>query len=229
MNVLKLTKINALLLLVTLTSVTTFLRDEGFKAADAERLGKCLDGPSTQLEELKRNNHDFISLLCDIIQCWLSNDFSPSWNSLAVALDKCDYRFMADKIRQPGKLSMHGVEPLYLGYPSYKSIMLLGSCRGVGICMRGHVCVCGRGGGGGGGGGGGVMCLRHQGDIFPLPWLNNALSPTFSKDIQPTPTMETGRGTVNLEATDNLDASPSPTTGEIPSAFHKRLIMYNYF
>ncbi len=34
---------------------------------------------------------------------WLDNDFYPSWNSLAVALDKCGYRLMADKIRQPGK------------------------------------------------------------------------------------------------------------------------------
>ncbi len=95
---------NILLPLVTLDSVTTFLRDEGFKAVDAERLGKCLDGPSSQLEELKRNNmNDFISLLRDIIQCWLKNNFNPSWNSLAVALDKCGYRLMADKIRQPGK------------------------------------------------------------------------------------------------------------------------------
>ncbi len=83
--------------------MTTFLRDEGFKAVDAERLGKCLDCPSTQLEELIRNYHDCISLLRDIIQCWLKNNFYPSWNSLAVALDKCGYRLMADKIRQPGK------------------------------------------------------------------------------------------------------------------------------
>ncbi len=92
-----------LIFLVTLISVTTFLKEEGFKAVDAERLGKCLDGPSSQIEELKRNSHDSKSLLCDIIQCWLDNDFNPSWNSLAVALDKCGYRLMADKIRQPGK------------------------------------------------------------------------------------------------------------------------------
>ncbi len=90
-------------MLVTLTSVTTFLREEGFKAVHAERLGKCLDCPATQFEELKRNNRDSKSLLRAIIQCWLDNDFYPSWNSLAVALDKCGYRLMADKIRQPGK------------------------------------------------------------------------------------------------------------------------------
>ncbi len=86
--------------------MTTFLKEEGFKAVDAERLGKFLDGPSTQIEELKRNNPDFISLLCDIIQCWLKNNFNPSWNSLAVALDKCGYRLMADKIRQPGNVTI---------------------------------------------------------------------------------------------------------------------------
>ncbi len=43
------------------------------------------------------------------------------------------------------------------------------------------------------------------------------LSLTLAEDVQPTPTMETERATVNLEATDNLDASPSPTTGETHS------------
>ncbi len=53
MNVLKLTKINVLLLLVTLTRLTTFLRDEGIKAADAERLGKCLMVHPLNLKSLK--------------------------------------------------------------------------------------------------------------------------------------------------------------------------------
>ncbi len=88
---------------MTRTSVTTFLKEEGFKAVDAERLGKCLDCPSTQLEEMKRSCRDSKSLLRDIIQCWLDNDYNSSWNTLAVALDKCGYRLMADKIRQPGK------------------------------------------------------------------------------------------------------------------------------
>ncbi len=76
---------------------------EGFKAEDVERVGKFLHGPSTCLEVLRRNSPDSKSFLCNIIKYWLSNDYDPSWNSLAVALDKCGFKRMADKIRRPGK------------------------------------------------------------------------------------------------------------------------------
>ncbi len=129
---------NILLPLVTLDSVTTFLRDEGFKAVDAECLGKYLDGPSSQLEELKTNN--IISLLRDIIQCWLKNNFNPSWNSLAVALG---YRQMADKIRVERESEI-AVAPVSLVEISSSEEKIIEVCLFIRTHVLTHTCHRGR-------------------------------------------------------------------------------------
>ncbi len=77
--------------------ILSFLKEEGFSAAHAKFLGTHLNLPRATIKTMKKNNADDANgLLFDIIDNWLDQT-EPSWEELARALDKCDYRRIARK------------------------------------------------------------------------------------------------------------------------------------
>ncbi len=82
-----------------LFNILSFLKEEGFSAAYAEILGTHLNLPRARIKILKSDNAgDANDLLYDIINSWL-NQTEPSWEKLARALDRCDYRRIARKCK----------------------------------------------------------------------------------------------------------------------------------
>ncbi len=79
------------------SNILSFLKDEGFSGAHAKILGAHLNLPRATIKTLKRNNADDANgLLYDIIDSWLDQT-EPSWEELARALYKCDYKRIAGK------------------------------------------------------------------------------------------------------------------------------------
>ncbi len=80
---------------LNLSNILSFLKAGGFSAASARSLGIYLLVPIATIKTLKKNNvDDAEGMLIDIIDSWL-NQTEPSWEKLARALDKCDYKRIA--------------------------------------------------------------------------------------------------------------------------------------
>ena len=66
----------------------------------AKELGTYLNIPSGKLDEFRRNNMgDVKGMLIDVLNYWLETDPRKSWSKLAEAVEDCDHRVLAEKIR----------------------------------------------------------------------------------------------------------------------------------
>ncbi len=83
----------------TFSNILSFLKEEGFSSADSETLGGYLEIPRPTINTLKKDNQgNSDGLLYDVIGKWMQGT-EPSWEELAKALDKSEYKKMARKIQ----------------------------------------------------------------------------------------------------------------------------------
>ena len=63
-------------------------------------LGTYLNIPSGKLDEFRHNNMGNVKgMLIDVLNYWLETDPRKSWSKLAQAVEDCDHRVLAEKIR----------------------------------------------------------------------------------------------------------------------------------
>jgi len=91
---------------LTLRNIKNFLKENGFPAADADKLGEQLDGVTAgDISTFKRNNHgNWEGIFTSIIDQWLNNDVDQSWEKLAQALSACGYEVISKKILGPSQV-----------------------------------------------------------------------------------------------------------------------------
>ena len=80
-------------------NVLRILRHNGFDSSKYEELGLQLN---VELNEITRIGSDWQgnqSKLTHVLQHWLNNDPEASWDKLAKALQSCNFRNLADIIR----------------------------------------------------------------------------------------------------------------------------------
>ncbi len=100
---------------LSLSNILSFLKDGGFSAAHAKILGTHLNLPRARIKTLKKNNADDADgLLYDIIDSWLDQT-EPSWEELARALDKSEYK----------RLAREGEFYISIGVDQYKEIIII--------------------------------------------------------------------------------------------------------
>ena len=87
---------------LNLKNIKKFLKQNGFAAADAGKLGEKLGVPPPTLKTMVKNRGgiggDWDEILTEIIYHWLNNDLNKSWKKLAHALRGCDYSDIANVI-----------------------------------------------------------------------------------------------------------------------------------
>ena len=87
----------------------SFLNQEGFSPSRVGEFGLFLNVPKSKLNTFEINHpRNANRVLMDVIEYWLDNDLSFSWDKLADALEKCDYAVSANKIRTVKKITSQG-------------------------------------------------------------------------------------------------------------------------
>ena len=72
-----------------------------FPASEAKELGTYLEVPHAKIQEFRENNKgNAKGMLIDVLEYWLKMDIENSWRKLAEAVEDCDYKVLAEKIRQ---------------------------------------------------------------------------------------------------------------------------------
>ena len=80
--------------------VLELLIDGKFADADCDSLVTFLGIGTNKLKTLKADSASSRSLLIAAISFWLQNDLERSWKKLADAVEKCEYKVLAEYIRK---------------------------------------------------------------------------------------------------------------------------------